>query len=102
MVSSLSFPRSSLCENYLEFSHGLVSFAFSTPQTEQNRKNREKFCPARQFAKFLRVFSRPGKRESSGPRRAVAGSGTLRAAWPSGSSRSSLCENYLEFSHGLV
>jgi hypothetical protein len=41
-----------LWENSSEFSSVSVSFAFSGSQTLQKRKNYEKFCSARSFAKF--------------------------------------------------
>jgi AraC-like DNA-binding protein len=47
------------CENSRSLSSGSVSFAFSSSQTVQKRKNREKFCSARSFAKFRRVFAQP-------------------------------------------
>jgi hypothetical protein len=44
-VSNVAIGRS-LCENSSAFSHGPILFAFSSPQTAWNRKNRENFRSA--------------------------------------------------------
>ena len=48
-----------LCENSRTFSHGLVSFAFSRPETVQKRREHENPRSARPVAEFRRVLTGP-------------------------------------------
>jgi hypothetical protein len=52
-----SRPR--LCENSPTFSHGPISFAFSSPETVQRRRNHGNLRSARPVAKFRGVLTRP-------------------------------------------
>jgi hypothetical protein len=56
-----------------------VAFAFSSSPTLQKRKNHEKFCSARSFAKFRGVLAQP-RREAETGRMGVFGSTTVEPA----------------------
>jgi hypothetical protein len=47
------------CENSGTFSHGPISFAFSSPETVQRRKNYGNLRSARPVGKFCGVLTRP-------------------------------------------
>jgi hypothetical protein len=50
------------CENSGTFSHGPISFAFSSPETVQRRKNYGNLRSARPVGKFCGVLTRPRSR----------------------------------------
>ena len=47
------------CENSRTFSHGPISFAFSSPETVQRRRNHGNLRSPRPVAKFCGVLTRP-------------------------------------------
>src|ERR1700722_15249320 len=49
------------CENSGTFSHGPISFAFSSPETVQRRKNYGNLRSARPVGKFCGVLTRLGR-----------------------------------------